>query len=129
MIEGFTGIMTAAVSETAASELAAWLRDARARTHTLVDDLDADQLLGPRLPIVNPVQWELGHVAWFQNYWARRHAYREPPVRDDEDALYDSFKVAHDARWGLPLPSWPETRQYAQRVLDSLLARLQDRPP
>jgi iron(II)-dependent oxidoreductase len=112
-----------------AAELAAWLRDARARTLALVAGLTDQQLMGPRLPIVNPMRWETGHVAWFQNYWVLRHARREPPVREDEDALYDSFKAAHDTRWNLPLPSWAETLQYAQAVLDRALAVLGERQP
>ena len=43
--------------------LAEWLVDARRRTFELVADLDDSQLLGPRLPIVNPLLWEIGHVA------------------------------------------------------------------
>jgi iron(II)-dependent oxidoreductase len=30
--------------------------------------LDGERLLGPKLAIVNPPLWELGHVAWFQEY-------------------------------------------------------------
>ena len=41
------------------------LKDARARTLGLALDLDDSQWLGPRLAIVNPLRWELGHVAWF----------------------------------------------------------------
>ena len=37
--------------------------------------------------IVNPLLWEIGHVAWFQEYWTLRHAMGEPPVRADADAL------------------------------------------
>ena len=42
------------------------LQAARSRTLALVEDLDDEQLLGPRLAIVNPPLWEIGHVAWFQ---------------------------------------------------------------
>ncbi len=45
--------------------LIAQLRDARRRTLTLIKGLDDTQLMGPRLPIVNPLRWEIGHVAYF----------------------------------------------------------------
>jgi iron(II)-dependent oxidoreductase len=110
-------------------ELAGWLAEARARTLALVSGLDGAQLMGPRLPIVNPLRWETGHVAWFQDYWVSRYAYGDSPVRDDEDVLYDSFKVAHDARWQLPLPSWEDTLRYAHSILDRVLAHLRVHEP
>src|SRR5688500_7372262 len=78
--------------------LAEWVTDARTRTIELVHDL-SDELLGPRLSIVNPLRWEIGHVAWFQEHWILRHLGRQPPVLKQGDALYDSARVAHDTRW------------------------------
>jgi DinB family protein len=43
------------------------LESSRARTLELVVDLDPDELLGPRLDIVNPLLWEIGHIGWFTN--------------------------------------------------------------
>ena len=63
-----------------ADVLAGWVTDARRRTLELIDDLDDEQLLGPRLAIVNPLLWEIGHVAWFQEKWVLRHARDEPPA-------------------------------------------------
>ena len=48
------------------------LVDARARTVALVEDLTDEQLMGPRLGIVNPLWWEIGHLAWFQEKWVLR---------------------------------------------------------
>jgi iron(II)-dependent oxidoreductase len=112
-----------------AAELVAWHRDARRRTLELVAALDDRQLMGPRLPIVNPMRWEVGHVTWFQEFWVLRHARGESPIRVDADSLYDSFKVAHDTRWDLPLPSMPDTLAYGDAVLDRVLARLGSREP
>jgi len=97
-------------------ELSAWVRDARRRTHDLVAGLDARQLVGPRLPIVNPLLWEIGHVAWFQERWVLRHAGAQPPLRADADRLWDSSAIPHDARWDLPLPPLPETLDYMAEV-------------
>ena len=107
-----------------AEELADWVRDARERTFELVADLSDEQLMGPELSTVNPGLWEMGHHAWFQSVWALRHACGEPPVRADEDALYDSMEIAHDTRWGLPLPSRDETLEYMREVRDRLLRHL-----
>ena len=49
-------------------ELVAIMRRFRARTLALVADLDDRQMIGPRLAIVNPPLWEIGHVAWTQEF-------------------------------------------------------------
>ncbi len=54
------------------AELAEWVRDVRSRTIDLVSDLNDEQIMGPRLPIINPLLWEIGHMAWFQEKWILR---------------------------------------------------------
>lgn len=107
------------------SELAAWVRDARSRTIELVADLSDEQLIGPRLPIVNPLLWEIGHVAWFQEKWVLREAGGEAPLRADADSLYDSAAIPHDTRWNLPLPSRADTIAYMLAVRDRILERIE----
>jgi iron(II)-dependent oxidoreductase len=106
------------------SQLSEWVRDARRRTLVLIGDLSDGQLLGPRLDIVNPLLWEIGHVTWFQEYWVLRHASGMQPIRADADELYNSADVRHDIRWDLALPSRDETLAYMteseKRVLDRL---------
>src|SRR2546428_231623 len=98
--------------------------DARERTLALVADLGDEQLRGPRLATVNPLLWEIGHVAWFQELWVLRHALGEPPIREDGDALWDSSAIAHDTRWDLPLPPRPQTLRYMAEVCDRVRDRL-----
>src|SRR3954469_12933919 len=43
-----------------ADDLVAQLCEARGCTRILTDDLTAQQLMGPMLPIVNPIVWEIG---------------------------------------------------------------------
>lgn len=104
--------------------LAAWVRDARQRTLDVVADLTDEQLMGPQLRIVNPLLWEIGHVTWFQEKWALRHAGGEAPIRADGDALYDSAAIPHDTRWSLPLPSRDDTVAYMTTVRDRVLERI-----
>jgi gamma-glutamyl hercynylcysteine S-oxide synthase len=106
------------------AELALWVRDARTRTLDLVADLSDEELLGPQLAIVNPPLWEIGHVAWFQEKWALRHAAGQPPIHPGVDSLYDSAAIAHDTRWDLALPSRRETLDYLMAVRDSVLERI-----
>ena len=112
-----------------AAELAAWVRDSRQRSFELVADLTEEQLLGPRLPIVNPLLWEIGHTAWFQEKWVLRHTCGEKRIRQDGDALYDSSAIPHDTRWDLPLPSRDQTLAYMLQVRDGVLDKLEQPEP
>ena len=114
--------------EPTSDELSAMLVDARLRTNELVSGLTDQQLIGPRLAIVNPLLWEIGHAAWFQEHWVLRHFAGELPIRADGDSLYDSARVPHDSRWTLPLPSRAETLDYMKTVLDRVLDRVAHRP-
>ena len=58
-----------------AKYLIATLQDARARTLELVNDLDQEQLMGPKLPGVNPLRWEIGHIAYFYEFFILRSLY------------------------------------------------------
>jgi len=102
------------------------LRETRARTLGLVDDLSEEQLIGPRLQIVNPLRWEIGHVAWFQEFWVLRHLGGQPPILKTGDELYDSARVAHDTRWDLPLLERDKTLAYMQRVLERVIDQAGD---
>jgi len=106
------------------ADLVAMLTDARQRTLALVADLTDEQMCVPRMDIINPLVWEMGHLAWFQEKWALRHLRDLEPIRPDADSFWDSAAVAHDARWELPLPSRGETLVYMQQVLDRVLEKL-----
>ncbi|HEY5898568.1 MAG TPA: selenoneine synthase SenA [Burkholderiales bacterium] len=93
--------------------------------------LDGERLFGPKLAIVNPPLWEIGHVGWFQEHWCLRYradGTRAPSLLANADALYDSSKVAHDTRWDLPLPSLEATRAYLANVLERTLERIAREP-
>jgi iron(II)-dependent oxidoreductase len=117
------------------ASLIAELQSARQKTRAIVDDLGGEREFGPCLPIVNPPRWEVGHVAWFQEYWCLRRAERglyaqarSASILPNADALYNSATVPHDSRWGLPLPSFADTLAYREAVLSRVLERL-DRSP
>src|SRR6185369_2948435 len=101
--------------------LAAVMRDFRERTLGLVADLDERQLIGPRLPTVNPPLWEIGHIAWFAEFWLLRHLRGRQPLRENGDQLYNSTDVAHDTRWELLLPPRHKTVDYMTEVLERSL--------
>jgi iron(II)-dependent oxidoreductase len=106
------------------------LLEARSRTDLMTRDLDGERLLGPKLAIVNPPLWEIGHVGWFQERWCLRTASGDgvASILPGADALYDSSAVAHDRRWDLPLPTLAGTRAYLAAVLEGVRERLAREP-
>ncbi|MDP9108689.1 MAG: ergothioneine biosynthesis protein EgtB, partial [Pseudomonadota bacterium] len=98
-----------------AGELAEQIVAARNYTLQLFDafaaaGMDRPQNV-PRLPIVNPPLWELGHLIWFAEWYGMRaaassapDAAQRPSLFPDADQLFDSNLVAHAARWDLLLP-------------------------
>lgn len=107
-----------------APDLASQVVDARARTLELMADLTDPQLLGPRLAIVNPMLWEAAHVAWFQERWVLRTAWKQPALYPEADGLYDSSAVPHDTRWDLPLFPRGQVGAYLREVRDRILEHL-----
>ncbi len=119
--------------------LAAAMQDARDYTVRLLDTLAGDMVTAsptpldvPLIPIINPPLWEIGHVAWFTEYWCLRHQGEgmapAPSLLADADRWYDSRTVSHDSRWQLDLPDWAGTRRYLLDTLDAALATLESRP-
>jgi len=116
--------------------LADALRDSRARTLSLVEDLDGAQWAVPRQPGVNPIAWELAHLAWFGEFWILRGPHRvgndgfvhasRAPRHAGPDALFDSARLPHAARWDVALPSRREVLSMLQSQLDDCLQAIPD---
>ncbi len=114
--------MTAIVSTT---HLIKNLQDARERTLELIQDLDEKQIIGPKLPYLNPIRWEIGHIAYFYEYFILRKLYGSKSIIGEKaDLIYDSICIEHEVRWDLPLLNRSDTLSYMQSVLDQLYERL-----
>ncbi len=100
----------------------AGLAEARSRTLALAADLTDEQLTVPLLEIINPILWELGHIAYFAEFWILRHLLDHVPIIASADAFYDSAKVSHNLRWSLPLPSRAQTLAFMWQTFDEIAA-------
>jgi iron(II)-dependent oxidoreductase len=85
----------------------------------------------PRRSTINPPSWELGHIAWFAEWFILREASSSHPLdalkgslltRGDD--LFDSGTVHHRSRWTLDLPSSGALKTYCHEVLDRTLDKL-----
>ena len=89
----------------------------------------------PHLPIINPPLWELGHTAWFAEWFVLREAQSSHPAAAQRASLlshgddwFDSNLVPHRSRWTLPLPSAGALKTYCREVLDRTLDKLSREP-
>jgi ergothioneine biosynthesis protein EgtB len=116
-------------------QLATALRDARHYTLALFDALAGagydDPARVPRLSILNPPLWELGHTAWFAEWFILREASGSHPGEAHGNSLlargddwFDSNTVPHRARWTLDLPGAGALKTYCREVQDRILDRL-----
>jgi ergothioneine biosynthesis protein EgtB len=85
----------------------------------------------PLLRTINPPSWELGHIAWFAEWFILREATSSHPLDALRsslltcgDDLFDSATVTHRSRWTLDLPSSGALKTYCHEVLDRTLDKL-----
>jgi iron(II)-dependent oxidoreductase len=116
-------------------ELARALQDARDYTLALFEcflsaGLDVPGKV-PILAILNPPLWELGHIAWFAEWYILREAASSAPnaalrtsMLTKGDDWFDSNTVAHRSRWTLGLPGSGPLKMYCHEVLDRTLDKL-----
>ena len=118
------------------TRLAAALRDSRQRTLALVMDLSEEQWLPARQIGINPIAWELAHIAWFSEFWILRgphyrddlgfaHA-RQAPRFAGPDSLFDSARLAHAARWSEAMPTRDELTKLLANQLQACIAAIPD---
>ena len=120
-----------------AAQIADGLQSLRAKTLAVFDAyVAADRLSVPYADELNPPLWELGHVAWFQEYWIGCNQQRDlgihydanharlPSVLAQADSWYNSSMVSHASRWHLPLLESAACKDYLAETLNQTLALL-----
>lgn len=93
--------------------------DTDAKTFALLDDLTEEQLAVPYERGINPPIWELGHSAFFYEYFLLRPILGIEPVMPGFDPVWDSFDIPHQERWADGVvPGKTETLTYYRRVFE-----------
>jgi gamma-glutamyl hercynylcysteine S-oxide synthase len=117
-----------------AEQITHGLQDLRHKTLAVFDAyVAADRLTLPYADELNPPLWELGHLAWFQEFWIGRNQQRHlgihydanhvrlPSVLKQADNWYNSSIVSHEARWQLPLLEPQACKDYLAKTLNQTL--------
>ena len=122
-----------------AKEFTAALQELRAHTLSLFQAYErANHLQVAYKTELNPPLWELGHIAWFQEYWIARNEHRtegmawqrgrphKKSLLVTADQWFDSAKVQHVTRWDQALLTSDTCTTYAAQTLEQTLALLSD---
>jgi len=105
--------------------LLARLDDVDRRMRALVDGLTEEQREVPYERGINPPVWEMGHCAFFYEYFFLRRLYGHEPVMPGFDSVWDSFDIPHKERWtpGV-VPGKDETDAYYEQVLGEVRTKV-----
>ncbi|HSO95994.1 MAG TPA: DinB family protein, partial [Acidimicrobiia bacterium] len=104
--------------------VACHLDHARARTSSLLEPLDDDELVGQVSALMSPLVWDLAHIAHYEELWLLRALIGAPATDPRFDDLYDAFQHPRRERAALPILGPDAARRSARdvrgRVLDVL---------
>ncbi|MHC4953535.1 MAG: selenoneine synthase SenA [Planctomycetota bacterium] len=112
------------------AELLRELNETDRRMLELLSDLDDNQLAVPYDPGINPPVWEMGHAAFFYEYFLLRELGDQTPRMPGYDEIWDSFQIQHRNRWQSDVvPDKQAALDYYTRIIDEVRQRLETGDP
>jgi len=113
----------------AQSELSDALRAARARTLALVAPLDRAELERVHDPLMSPLDWDLGHIAAYEDLWLVHRHGGGALLRPDLADLYDAFETPRAVRGEIAFLRGQDVLDYIAAVRESALEVLDEIGP
>lgn len=91
----------------------------------LLESLTDEQFTVPFEPGINPPIWELGHAAFFYEFFILRALNQTSPVMPGYDEVWDSFEIKHRERWreGV-VPDKKATLEYYRQTISDVRSRI-----
>ena len=107
------------------ASLRAYLNHTQSLTLALVEGLgDADWMCAP-LDVVNPLRWEIGHIAsFYERFLLKELNLLKKSYISNSALLYNSFVRTRCERWDTALPSPEKTLKYLHHVHDQIAGLL-----
>ncbi len=105
----------------AATAFADALRDVRARTLALVSPFCAAEMERVQHPLMSPLDWDLGHIAAYEDLWLVHRHGGEPLLRGDLADLYDAFETPRAVRGEIPFLRGDDVFAYLAAVRERVL--------
>jgi iron(II)-dependent oxidoreductase len=105
------------------------LEHARARTLALVAPFSQEDLERVQHPLMSPLDWDLGHIAAYEDLWlVHRHGGGDL-LRGDLADLYDAFETPRAVRGDIPFLRGQDVFDYLAAVRERTLEVLGARGP
>lgn len=124
-----TGYPPASMAIVAQTDVADALRDARARTLALVAPVAAEELARVQHPLMSPLDWDLGHIAAYEDLWiVHRHGGGDL-LRPDLADHYDAFETPRAVRGHIPFLRGQHVFDYIAAVRERALEVLEHAGP
>jgi iron(II)-dependent oxidoreductase len=105
------------------------LRAARVRTLALVAPLAPEQLQRVHHPLMSPLDWDLGHIAAYEDLWLVHRHGGGALLRPDLADLYDAFETPRAVRGEIPFLRGQDVLDYIAAVRRRALEVLDDVGP
>ncbi len=105
------------------------LQEVRERTLALVAPFSHAELERVQHPLMSPLDWDLGHIAAYEDLWLVHRHGGEPLLRGDLADLYDAFETPRAARGDIPFLRGQDVFDYMAAVRERSLAVLERAGP
>jgi iron(II)-dependent oxidoreductase len=92
------------------------LHQARERTLALVAPFSHAELERVQHPLMSPLDWDLGHIAAYEDLWLVHRHGGEPLLRGDLADLYDAFETPRATRGDIPFLRGDDVFEYLADV-------------
>jgi iron(II)-dependent oxidoreductase len=99
-----------------ATSFAEALQDVREQTLALVAPFSHAELERVHHPLMSPLDWDLGHIAAYEDLWLVHRHGGEPLLRADLADLYDAFETPRAARGDIPFLRGDDVFDYLAAV-------------
>jgi iron(II)-dependent oxidoreductase len=115
---GYPHRRMATVAATAFGEA---LREVRSQTLALVAPFPHSELERVQHPLMSPLDWDLGHIAAYEDLWLVHRHGDEPLLRGDLANLYDAFETPRARRGDIPFLRGQDVFDYLDAVRERSL--------
>jgi iron(II)-dependent oxidoreductase len=119
---GYCGSLMATIAATAFEQA---LQEVRERTLALVAEFSHEELERVQHPLMSPLDWDLGHIAAYEDLWLVHRHGGEPLLRGDLADLYDAFETPRAVRGHIPFLRGQDVFDYLRAVRERSLAVLE----
>jgi len=97
------------------------LQEVREQTLALVAPFSHDELERVQHPLMSPLDWDLGHIAAYEDLWLVHRHGGERLLRGDLADLYDAFETPRAARGDIPFLRGDDVFAYLAAVRERTL--------